>query len=119
MLRDLDNQLRALADCVQQQKAAAASSPDPVDPLQAEEDELVDDPAAVGQGHAQDSPRSSPGGEAVAAFSPQPEDLVDYEEPGMMLEEEAGDEPGMVRTNRGEEWYSDEEVQFVSETGPG
>ena len=36
-----------------------------------------------------------------------------------MVEEEEGVQPGSVEKNEGEEWYSDGEVEFVSETGPG
>ena len=106
---------------VQQRRAATASSPGPVALLQAEEaEERADGPAGMGQGHAQDGPGGSPGGSrAVAAFSPPSEDLRDREEPGMMVEEEEAAEPGSVEKNKGEEWYSDDEVEFVSETGPG
>ena len=73
--------------------AAAATSPEPVDLLQPEEEEQIDGPAG-GQGHEQNRP--------VAASGPQ------AEEPEMMVEE-----------NEEEECYEDDEVQFVSETGPG
>lgn len=105
VVKTLEDQLKTLVEHLQHQGAAAASSPAPVSLTQAEEEEPVDEPAAVGQGHAWDSPRGSPVDGAGAAFSPQPEDLLDREEPGMMLE--------------GEEGYDGDEVQFVSETGPG
>ena len=84
---------KVLAAYGPRQGASAATSPEPVDLLQAEEEEQVDG-AAGGQGHAQGRP--------VAASGPW------SGEPDMMVEDDEG-----------EECHEDEDVQFVSETGPG
>ena len=90
VLERLEKALAGYGSC---HRATAATSPEPVDLLQADEEEQVDGPGGD-QGHEQDRP--------VAASGPQ------AEEPEMMVEDEQGDE-----------CYEDDEVQFVSETGPG
>lgn len=84
---------KVLAAYGSRQGASAATSPEPVDLLQAEEEEQVKGPGGD-QAHEQDRP--------VAASVPQ------SEEPEMMGEDDEG-----------QGCYEDEDVQFVSETGPG
>ena len=84
---------KALAGYGPRQGATAATSPEPVDLLQAEEEEPADGPG-VGQDHEQTRP--------LAASCPK------LDEPEMVVED-----------SEGAECFEDEEVQFVSETGPG
>ena len=77
--------------------AGAASSPKP----------LFDHQAAEDKGFGDDSSNARAGtkqGRAVAIHSPEPEIIIDSEE-----------EPDMMMPDNEE----DDEVQFVSETGPG
>ena len=84
---------KILPDYCPHQGSAAATSPEPVNLLQAKEEEQGDRPTTTGQGQQQDR--------AAAASGPL------SKEPEMMLEDEEV-----------EECY-DDEVQLVSETGPG